>query len=73
MSQLGNELHAYRFCCPVCSQPLESIAPGENHLECGLGHGYDIRRAGRSVASPELHLDPYPLLVENGSVKIAVK
>jgi hypothetical protein len=34
---------------------------------------YDARRAGRCVDAPALHLDPVPLLVENGGgLKVAL-
>jgi len=70
---LGGNLYAYRDCCPVCGLPLECFALAESQLRCRLGHRYDVRHAGRSLEKPHLHLDPFPLLVENGVVKMAVK
>ena len=42
-------------------------------LTCpGCENRYDVRRAGRGLDTPELHLEPVPLLVgeEEGTVKV---
>jgi hypothetical protein len=36
------------------------------------GGRYDVSRAGRSVDSPDLYLEPVPLLVEDEQVRVAV-
>ncbi|MBA2382450.1 MAG: hypothetical protein H0V73_10115, partial [Chloroflexi bacterium] len=42
-------------------------------LTCKVcGHAFDVRRAGRATDDGPLHLDPLPLLVEAGRVRIAV-
>jgi hypothetical protein len=33
---------------------------------------FDVIRAGRGLDKPDLHLEPYPLLVEDGRTKIAL-
>ena len=43
-------------------------------LACpACGARYDVRRAGRGVDAPELHLEPVPLLVDaDGVVRVAL-
>jgi Fe-S cluster biogenesis protein NfuA/nitrite reductase/ring-hydroxylating ferredoxin subunit len=71
--------YAYRPACPSCA---ESVAEGTlqsaglvgAQLACPhCGNRYDVVRAGRCLDSPELHLEPVPLLVdEQGRVRVAV-
>jgi hypothetical protein len=44
----------------------------ENILSCQLGHSYDIHVAGKCINDEQLHLDPFPLLQEEGSTKVAI-
>jgi hypothetical protein len=37
-----------------------------------LNHKFNIKKAGESPNDPDIHLDPFPLLNENGQVKVAV-
>ncbi len=47
----------------------EGVLKGD-HLSCpGCGRGYDVRRAGRCVGDPQLHLEPVPLLVDDVEVE----
>jgi hypothetical protein len=39
---------------------------------CSLGHRFDLRHAGSSLGDANLHLDPLPLLVQDGVVKVAL-
>jgi hypothetical protein len=42
------------------------------NVSCKLGHSYDVQLAGKCTDDPMLHLDPFPLLQENGFIKVAV-
>jgi len=69
----GEDLFAYRNACPQCGSFLERGMLAAEVLSCpGCGQEFDVRHAGRSLGSTELHLDPLPLLVEGGRVRIAV-
>ena len=70
--KIGDQLFAYRNCCPACDLPLTSGKIDGESVSCKLGHRYDIRRAGVCVDDPDIHLDPFPLLEDNGVVKISV-
>jgi Fe-S cluster biogenesis protein NfuA/nitrite reductase/ring-hydroxylating ferredoxin subunit len=68
-------LFAYRPGCPGCGESLVSGTLERFDLTCeGCGHRYDVLRAGRCLDSPQLHLDPVPLLVDDaGLVKVALE
>ena len=69
----GDDLYAYRDFCPNCRSSLEGGALTGAVLTCRTcGHGFDVRLAGRSVGDGALHLEPLPLLVEAGAIRIAV-
>jgi len=70
--KLGDDFYAYRHLCPGCGESLEEGSLMGAELGCpGCGHSYDVRRAGRCLDAPQLHLEPIPLLVgEEGLVKI---
>lgn len=72
--KLTNDLYAYRNLCPGCGGSLEDGILKVADLGCpGCGRRYDARRAGRCLDDPALHLEPVPLLVEEGgTVKIAL-
>jgi Fe-S cluster biogenesis protein NfuA/nitrite reductase/ring-hydroxylating ferredoxin subunit len=71
--KLGDDFYAYRHLCPGCGESLENSSLSGTELTCsGCGHRYDVRRAGRCLDAPQVHLEPIPLLVsEEGVVKIA--
>jgi len=71
---VGGTHYAYRPECPVCEGSLGNAVVGGTELECsGCGHRYDVVGAGRCLDAPEVHLDPVPLLGDNGDgVKVAV-
>lgn len=71
--KLEDDLIAYRDLCPGCGGSLERGALDGAALGCpGCANRYDVRRAGRGLNTPELHLEPIPLLVgEEGTVKVA--
>ena len=66
--------YGYRPRCPGCWKSLANAALHESELTCAAcGTRYDVRRAGRCLDTPDLNLDPVPLLVTDGGlVKVAV-
>ena len=71
--KLEDDLYAYRNLCPGCGGSLEGSSLKGAELGCpGCERSYDVRRAGRCLDAPQLHLEPIPLLMgEEGLVKIA--
>jgi Fe-S cluster biogenesis protein NfuA/nitrite reductase/ring-hydroxylating ferredoxin subunit len=72
--KLEDDLYAYRHLCPGCGESLEGGSLKGTELGCpGCGRRYEVRRAGRCLDAPQLHLEPIPLLVnEEGIAKIAL-
>jgi len=70
--RVNGNIYAYRNNCPICNMPLNVGILDRGLLRCGLGHQYDVRQAGRSPDNPNVHLDPFPLLVRDDVVKVAV-
>jgi Fe-S cluster biogenesis protein NfuA/nitrite reductase/ring-hydroxylating ferredoxin subunit len=70
----SGRLYGYRPSCPACEQSLHSARLEEAEIRCeGCGNRYDVLRAGRCLDSPQLHLEPVPLLVsDDGLVKVAL-
>jgi Fe-S cluster biogenesis protein NfuA/nitrite reductase/ring-hydroxylating ferredoxin subunit len=66
--------YAYRPECPGCGASLEGAPLHGDELRCAsCGARYDVCRAGRGVDAPDLHLEPVPLLVDDGgAVKVAL-
>lgn len=68
--KLANDLYAYRDLCPGCGGSLEGGSLVVAELGCpGCEHRYDVRRAGRCLDDPQLHLEPVPLLVSEIDVE----
>jgi Fe-S cluster biogenesis protein NfuA/nitrite reductase/ring-hydroxylating ferredoxin subunit len=67
-----DQLYAYRNFCPACERTFSNGTLIENILSCQLGHSYDIHVAGKCINDEQLHLDPFPLLQEEGSTKVAI-
>jgi Fe-S cluster biogenesis protein NfuA/nitrite reductase/ring-hydroxylating ferredoxin subunit len=66
---VDDEVYAYRPPCPACGASLAGGAVDGAELACGeCGHSFDVVHAGRSLHASDLHLDPVPLLVDNGGV-----
>jgi nitrite reductase/ring-hydroxylating ferredoxin subunit len=65
-------LYAYRDRCPACNMPLHLGILDRTLLSCRAGHRYDVQRAGRALDSANLHLDPFPLLDNGDTVKVAL-
>jgi nitrite reductase/ring-hydroxylating ferredoxin subunit len=72
--RVGESLYAYRSRCPGCGESLEEAAVEGTELTCrGCGKRFDVIRAGRCLDSPQLHLEPVPLLADDaGLVKVAL-
>jgi Fe-S cluster biogenesis protein NfuA/nitrite reductase/ring-hydroxylating ferredoxin subunit len=72
--KVGEAVYGYRPLCPGCEESLESAVLRGGELACsGCGNHYDVLRAGRCLDSPQLHLEPVPLLVgDDGLVKVAL-
>jgi Fe-S cluster biogenesis protein NfuA/nitrite reductase/ring-hydroxylating ferredoxin subunit len=71
--RLEETLYAYNNTCPGCGQPLGSARLQGTVLACPIcGQHYDVVRAGRGVDLDSIHLEPVPLLRENGRVRVAL-
>jgi Fe-S cluster biogenesis protein NfuA/nitrite reductase/ring-hydroxylating ferredoxin subunit len=70
----SERVYAYRPACPGCGDSLERASLQVAELTCpACANRYDILRAGRCLDSPQLHLEPVPLLVDDaGLVKVAL-
>ena len=69
----GEDLFAYRNACPQCGSFMERGMLAAEVLSCpGCGQEFDVRHAGRSLGSNELHMSPLPLLVEGDRIRVAV-
>lgn len=68
--RLAGGWYAYAAHCPLCGRAAFTVV--SETLECsGCGHRFDARRAGRSLEDAAVHLDPIPLLVEAGTIRVA--
>ena len=68
--KLGEDFYAYRHLCPGCGESLEAGRLGGAVLTCsGCSRRYDVRRAGRCLDAPQLHLEPIPLLVDEVAIE----
>jgi Fe-S cluster biogenesis protein NfuA/nitrite reductase/ring-hydroxylating ferredoxin subunit len=68
--KLRDDFYAYRDLCPGCDESLEGGSLNEAELSCaGCGRSYEVRRAGKCVDDPQLHLEPIPLLVNEVAVE----
>ncbi len=80
-TRVGNDLYAYRDHCSRCAGSLADGvverrlggAAGDVVLRCPACHAhYDVRRAGAGLDGTDDHLDPLPLLVQDGVASVAV-
>jgi Fe-S cluster biogenesis protein NfuA/nitrite reductase/ring-hydroxylating ferredoxin subunit len=71
---MDESFYAYRPICPHCDGSLADAAVTDSEVHCpSCGKRYDVRGAGRCPDTPELHLQPVPLLVDDaGMVKVAM-
>jgi Fe-S cluster biogenesis protein NfuA/nitrite reductase/ring-hydroxylating ferredoxin subunit len=72
LANIDGSLYAYHDRCPACRQPIHTGTIIGHLLECGCGERFDLRRAGADSLRPDLHLEPLPLLDEDGTVRVAV-
>jgi Fe-S cluster biogenesis protein NfuA/nitrite reductase/ring-hydroxylating ferredoxin subunit len=71
--RLEETLYAYDNFCPGCSQPLGGGRLQGTVLACPIcSQHYDVVRAGRGLDLDTIHLEPVPLLRENGRVRVAL-
>lgn len=71
--RLEEGLYAYNNTCPACQQLLTATRVVDAAIACPhCGQRYDVIRAGRGLDKPDLYLEPFPLLVEVGRVKVAL-
>ncbi|HWC25413.1 MAG TPA: NifU family protein [Solirubrobacteraceae bacterium] len=72
-ARAAGELYAYVDRCPACRSGLGEARLVDDALHCeGCGRRYDVRRAGVGVDGGLMQLDPVPLLVEDGQVRVAI-
>jgi Fe-S cluster biogenesis protein NfuA/nitrite reductase/ring-hydroxylating ferredoxin subunit len=71
--KLDETLYAYSSTCRGCGQGLEGALFDTTALICpNCGSRYDVVRAGRGVDQPDVYLQPFPLLVEQGVARVAL-
>ena len=71
--RLGETFYAYGDNCPGCGQPLHGGHLELTNLVCPhCRQQYDVIRAGRGLDQPTLHLEPFPLLFDQGRARIAL-
>ena len=71
--RLGEAFYAYGNNCPGCGQPLQGAQLELTNLVCPhCRQQYDVIRAGRGLDQPSLHLEPFPLLFEQGRARVAL-
>ncbi|MFF2225483.1 NifU family protein [Streptomyces globisporus] len=68
--RLPGNLYAYRDRCPGCGADLRTALLDGEFLSCSAcAARFDVRHAGRGE---DAHLEPLPLLEEDGAVRVAV-
>jgi len=70
--KVNAHLYAYRNACAACDMPFDVEALKDGLLSCRLNHRFDAQRAGICTDDPDIHLNPFPLLMEDGMVKVAL-
>ncbi|MEE8077208.1 MAG: NifU family protein [Candidatus Binatia bacterium] len=73
LCHVQDRFFAYRNRCAHQQLPLDKGLLAGYTLTCPHhGYSYDIKRAGACLTNPELHLEPFPLIVEEGVIKVAL-
>lgn len=73
LCQIAGTYYAYHNRCSNCNAQLDGGKLEGTTLSCAsCGRQYDVCHAGRCLDAPDLHLEPVPLLVESGKVKVAL-
>jgi Fe-S cluster biogenesis protein NfuA/nitrite reductase/ring-hydroxylating ferredoxin subunit len=70
--KVNETFYAYRNRCPACNVPFDAGGLAGGILSCASGHRYDVLHAGRCAEIPSAHLDPFPLLFQEGVIKVAL-
>lgn len=71
--RIGETFYAYNDTCPECGNSMQDSSMFKSALTCASCQGrFDVMRAGRGLDKPDLYLEPFPLLVEQGHAKIAL-
>ena len=71
--RLGESFYAYGNSCPGCGSDLKDAHLEVTNLVCPqCRQQYDVIRAWRGLDQPNLHLEPFPLLFEQGRAKVAL-
>jgi nitrite reductase/ring-hydroxylating ferredoxin subunit len=71
--RLDETFYAYSSNCPGCGRALQSASLEGTTLICpACEQRYDCMRAGRGLDQPSLYLEPFPLLIEQGQMKVAL-
>ncbi len=71
--RVGDAVYAYRDACPCCGKQLGATSTVSGEVECRqCSASFDVKRAGRSLAKPNVHLTPLPLLVDGPRARIAL-
>jgi Fe-S cluster biogenesis protein NfuA/nitrite reductase/ring-hydroxylating ferredoxin subunit len=73
LCKVNEDFYAYGITCPGCGQPLSKGLVDKEILACPTcQQRYDLVHAGRGIDVSTLHLDPIPLLRENGRARVAI-
>ncbi|MGH7931146.1 MAG: NifU family protein [Candidatus Binatia bacterium] len=73
LCRVGETLYAYRNGCPSCGAAFTQAALRQEILACaGCERNYDVRLAGRCIDNSDFHLEPLPLLSDEGAVRISI-
>jgi Fe-S cluster biogenesis protein NfuA len=73
VANVEGTLLAYHDRCAGCGSPLRDGSLSEGALACArCQRSFFLPRAGRSLDDEQLQLEPVPLLLEQGHVKVAV-
>jgi Fe-S cluster biogenesis protein NfuA/nitrite reductase/ring-hydroxylating ferredoxin subunit len=70
--RVQGRLYGYRDRCPSCNIPLHLGSLESGLLTCTEGHRFSVPDAGRSLDDPSKHIEPFPLIDENGAIKVAL-
>jgi Fe-S cluster biogenesis protein NfuA/nitrite reductase/ring-hydroxylating ferredoxin subunit len=71
--RLDGMFYAYGSLCPGCGMTLQDAYLEANTIVCSAcGQRYDCVGAGRGLDQPGLYLEPFPLLIEQGQMKVAL-
>ena len=70
LCMVNGHFYAYRT---ACDMPFDVAPLKDNLLSCRLGHRYHVQHAGICTDDPDIHLNPFPLLVEDDMVKAALE